>query len=112
MRLASGIKLLGEVHGTGRAAQRGDEVTLECAGNLWTGQVVHDRVRQTTRIGSRQLIAGVEKTLVGMREGGYRRVRVSPHLAYRDMGVTGAVPPNAALDFEVWLLVIEKSAQP
>src|ERR1039458_8247372 len=39
-----------------------------------------------------------------MRVGGRRRLRVGPHLAYRDKGVPGLIPPNAKLVFEVELL--------
>jgi FKBP-type peptidyl-prolyl cis-trans isomerase len=38
--------------------------------------------------------------------GGQRRIVVSPHLAYRDQGIEGVVPPNAGLRFEVELLEI------
>jgi FKBP-type peptidyl-prolyl cis-trans isomerase len=104
MRIASGIKLLAETEGSGAVAKRDDWVEFECATRLWTGEVVGGRVKQRTRVGSRQVVAGVEKTLLGMREGGYRRVRVSPHLAYGAQGVVGKVPPNAALDFELWVV--------
>ena len=38
-----------------------------------------------------------------MKPGGYRKVRVSPHLAYRDQGLTDFIPPNAVLIVELWL---------
>jgi len=43
-----------------------------------------------------------------MREGGYRKVRISPHLAYRDVGVEDKVPPDAVLIYELWLTSITK----
>jgi FKBP-type peptidyl-prolyl cis-trans isomerase len=52
------------------------------------------------------VIAGLERGLEGMRIGGIRKLRVSPHLAYRDTGVPGVVPPNAVLMFEIELLSI------
>ena len=45
----------------------------------------------------------VEKTLVGMRAGGFREVLVSPHLAYRDAGVPGRIPPGALLRIRLWV---------
>jgi FKBP-type peptidyl-prolyl cis-trans isomerase len=52
------------------------------------------------------VIAGLERGLEGMRIGGVRKLRVSPHLAYRDTGVPGVVPPNAVFIFEIELLSI------
>jgi peptidylprolyl isomerase len=46
------------------------------------------------------LFYGVE----GMRVGGTRRIRVAPHLAYREAGVPGVIPPNAILIVEVQVL--------
>ena len=38
-----------------------------------------------------------------MKKGGYRKVRISPHLAFRDKGLPGLVPANAVLVIELWL---------
>jgi len=56
-----------------------------------------------TTLGSRQTMAGVEYSLYGMKPGGYRKVRVSPHLAYRDEGLGDLIPANAVLIVEIWL---------
>ncbi len=40
-------------------------------------------VDRTIVLGSRQAIAGIEQALIGVKAGGYRKVRISPHLAYR-----------------------------
>ena len=92
-----GIRLVAEEEGTGRRAERGDSVVFDCALTLNRGDVVSRRGRQETRLGSRELIAGIEKALEGMSKGGYRKVRISPHLAYGDQGVPDRVPPNAVL---------------
>ncbi len=60
-------------------------------------------IDHTIVLGRRQAIAGVEQALMGMRAGGYRKVRVSPHLAYRDKGIPDLIPPNAVLICEIWL---------
>jgi FKBP-type peptidyl-prolyl cis-trans isomerase len=41
--------------------------------------------------------------LIGMKVGGYRKVRVSPHLAYRDKGMLDLIPPDAVPTVELWL---------
>ncbi len=57
----------------------------------------------------RQAMAGVENALLGMKVGGYRKVRVSPHLAYRDKGIPDLIPPDAVLICEIWLRKIDES---
>ena len=123
MKRLSGLRLLEEREGEGRSAQKGDRVLYNSRLFLNKGdevplnekQVQHlpqDMVRveagvtfvdHKTLLGSRQTIAGVEHTLIGMKVGGYRKVRVSPHLAYRDKGIPGLVLPDAVLICEIWL---------
>jgi len=43
------------------------------------------------------LFYGVE----GMRVGGARKLKIAPHLGYRDKGVPGVIPPNAVLIAEI-----------
>ena len=106
--MPSGIKVVIETEGTGHRAEKGDIVVFDCAASLNKGSAVHARRTQTLVLGSRRSIAGVEYALAGMREGGYRKVRMSPHLAYRDVGVEDKVPPDAVLIYELWLTSITK----
>ena len=123
MKRLSGLTLLEEREGEGRSAERGDRVVYNSRLFLHKGDEVplnekqaqhlpQDMVRveagvtfvdHKTLLGSRQTIAGVEHTLIGMKVGGYRKVRVSPHLAYRDKGIPDLVPPDAVLICEIWL---------
>ena len=50
------------------------------------------------------MIAGVVYALEGMAVGGYRKVTISPHLAYGETGVAGVIPPNARLTAEIRVL--------
>ena len=59
-------------------------------------------VDHETTVGKRQTIAGIQYALEGMKPGGYRKIRVSPHLAYRDEGLGGLIPANAILVIELW----------
>lgn len=106
--MASGIRIVADTEGTGARAERGDAVAFECAAFLNKGAVVHSRRAESAVLGSRRFIAGVEHALVGMREGGYRKVRISPHLAYRAGGIEGKIPANAVLIYELWLRSVEK----
>lgn len=60
-------------------------------------------IDRTVVLGRRETVAGVEHALLGMKVGGYRKVRINPHLAYRDKGIPGLIPPNAVLICEIWL---------
>jgi FKBP-type peptidyl-prolyl cis-trans isomerase len=126
MKRLSGLKVLEEQEGEGREAQQGDQVIYNTRTFLNNGEEVRiqqEQVRSlpkevirivdnatlidhTTRLGSRQTVAGVEYALIGMKVGGYRKVRISPHLAYRDKGVHGYIPADAVLVVEVWLRAI------
>jgi len=48
-------------------------------------------------------MAAVDYALMGMKVCGYRKVRISLHLAYRDKGITDLVPPVSVLICEIWL---------
>lgn len=56
------------------------------------------------RVDREFMFAGLFYGVEGMRVGGTRRLRVAPHLAYRETGVPGIVPPNALLTVEVSIL--------
>ena len=123
MRLKSGIKLLDERPGVGLPAEKGDKVVYNLKIFLNRGDEVPLNQRQveylpsrmirpvdgyafvdhSTRLGSRDTMAGVEYALMGMKPGGYRKVRLSPHLAYRDAGLADLIPANAVLIVELWL---------
>lgn len=60
-------------------------------------------IDHTIVLGRRQAIVGVEHALIGVKVGGYRKVRVSPHLAYRDKGIPDLITPDAVLICEIWL---------
>jgi FKBP-type peptidyl-prolyl cis-trans isomerase (trigger factor) len=124
MRLRSGIKLLDEREGSGEPAKTGDRIIYNLKIYLNKGEEVpinarqaehlpekmirveedgHHWVDHSITLGQRQAMAGVEYSLVGMKQGGYRKVRVSPHLAYRATGIDGLIPPDAVLVVELWL---------
>jgi len=123
MRIQSGIRLLDEREGNGPPAQKGDRVIYNVKIFLNKGDEVLLNERQAQylpakmirnedgqrfvdreiTLGRRQAIAGVEHSLIGMKAGGYRKVRVSPHLAYREQGLADLIPPDAVLIVELWM---------
>ena len=92
--------------GDGATADRGCAVEVEYSLFLNRGGCVEKDKRYEFRIGERRVIAGLEYGVEGMRAGGRRRIRVGPHLAYRDAGVPDSIPENAVLEFLVSLLSV------
>ena len=123
MKRLGGVKLLDDREGEGQPAQKGDRVTYNVRLFLNKGEEVPLNASQAehlpkemlriegnvtfvdhqTVLGSRQTMAGIEHALMGMKAGGYRKVRISPHLAYREKGLSNLIPPQAVLTVEVWL---------
>ena len=123
MKRMSGLKLLDEREGAGTPGKKGDRVVYNIRiflnqgeevplNDIQAKQLPKEMVRvedgvtfidHTIVLGHRQAIAGIEHALIGMQVGGYRKVRVSPHLAYRDKGILDLIPPDAVLVVEIWL---------
>ena len=123
MKHLSGFKLLEEREGTGTPANKGDRVLFNMRLFLNKGDEVRLNETQATHLpremirvidgatlidhtivlGRRETVAGVEHALMGMKVGGYRKVRISSHLAYRDKGIPDLIPPNTVLICEIWL---------
>ena len=123
MRIKSGIKLLAEIEGRGEPARKGDTVVYNWRLYRNQGEEIalneqqeknlpaemirvvdgYHFIDHRTILGSRQTMAGVEYSLYGMKRGGYRKIRISPHLAYRDKGLGDLIPSNAVLIVELWL---------
>jgi len=109
--MKSGIKLIEETEGVGPPAAKGDTVEFESQAFLSHGDRAQDLFLTSTVLGKRRVIPGVEKCLIGMKTGGYRKVKISPHLAYRDLGVSDKVPPNAVMIFDLWMKQITKPGE-
>jgi FKBP-type peptidyl-prolyl cis-trans isomerase len=124
MRLPAGLELIEDHEGFGKLAERGDRVTYNVRIFLNRGDEVplnetqalaglpQDTLRvegrrvlidHKTVLGQREVVAGIERALLGMKPGGHRKVRVGPHLAYGKDGIPGLIPPNAVLTVEIWM---------
>lgn len=124
MDIECGIDLLEENDGVGEPAKKGDRVVYNIRIFLNKGDEVpidekqvsqglpadairregnHMLVEHRTVLGKRHAIPGIEHSLIGMKPGGYRKVKVSPHLAYRERGIPNLIPANALLVVEIWL---------
>jgi FKBP-type peptidyl-prolyl cis-trans isomerase len=104
----SGLQYIDVVLGTGDEARAGQRVTVHYTGWLTNGQKF-DSSRDRNDpfqfgLGQRQVIAGWDQGVAGMRVGGQRRLIIPPDLGYGARGAPGAIPPNATLVFDVELL--------
>jgi FKBP-type peptidyl-prolyl cis-trans isomerase len=106
--MTSGIQIEELQTGTGELAERGKWAVVRCRIFLNRGDEVElsDGGPVKFRIGARRVMAGLDKGITGMRVGGKRRLRISPHLAYGERGVPGKIPANAVIDCEVELIAV------
>ena len=129
MKLTKGIELIDEIVGEGPVAGKGALVIYNARFFLRRGEEVtqdprviskaraHLRTRivdgfelidHETELGKRRTIAGVEKSLYGMKKNGYREVIVSPQLAYGVRGVADLIPANSMLRIQLWMRDVGK----
>ena len=106
------------VAGQGAEATPGSTVTVHYSGWLYEPSALDhngrafDSSRENGRpfsfaLGARQVIAGWDQGVAGMRVGGQRRLVIPPALAYGERGAGGVIPPGAALVFDVELLDVQ-----
>ena len=92
--------------GKGKQAKDGDKVSVQYVGVLRDGGKEFDSSWKRKQafdvtLGAGQVIKGWDQGIVGMREGGRRRLIIPPELAYGPQGSPPAIPANAALVFDV-----------
>jgi FKBP-type peptidyl-prolyl cis-trans isomerase FkpA len=102
--------------GTGAAAAEGDLLTVHYTGWLYDrtkpeqkGAVFDTSFGQEPfvfTLGDAEVIEGWDRGLVGMKEGGLRRLVIPPSLGYEDFR-RDSIPPYATMLFEVELLDVE-----
>ncbi|MBW1989373.1 MAG: FKBP-type peptidyl-prolyl cis-trans isomerase [Deltaproteobacteria bacterium] len=96
--------------GEGESPEPGDTVTVHYTGTLIDGTLFDSSFErgEPARIPVDGVIPGWTEALKKMHEGCKWKLYVPPELAYGEHG-KGAIPPNAALIFEVELLSVEKA---
>lgn len=107
----TGVKTEDLEVGSGEVAASGDTLTVHYVGTLPTGRVFDSSLDRgepfSFTLGAGQVIRGWDEGMVGMREGGKRRVMIAPDYGYGAQPV-GSIPANSTLIFEVELLEVEK----
>jgi len=97
-----------EVIGEGDTATSGKKVTVEYVGALLNGKVFDaSRGRGFTfNLGEGEVIKGWDQGVAGMKVGGKRKLTIPAHLAYGNQDISGVIPANSALIFEVELIMV------
>ena len=94
------------IKGTGKVAASGDSVSVQYVGVLRdTGKEFDSSWKRSqafdVTIGAGQVIKGWDQGIVGMKEGGRRRLTIPPDLAYGSQGQPPTIPANATLVFDI-----------
>ena len=92
----SGIKIISDVPGSGPELKKGDVVLIRYDIQLSKGDFLLTDQESLWTVGDRNFVAGFRYGLEGIRAGGTRKFKASPHLCYRDVEVAG-IPKNAVL---------------
>lgn len=108
----SGLQYEDSTPGEGAIATAGQRVSVHYTGWLYDDGSAgkrFDSSRDRGRpfqfvLGARQVIAGWDEGVQGMKVGGTRRLVIPPALGYGEQGAGGVIPPNATLLFEVELV--------
>ncbi len=108
------LQIIDETVGTGATAAAGDSVTVNYVGSLTDGTVFdasanHGTTGFTFTLGAGQVIKGWDEGIVGMKEGGKRKLIIPASLAYGDQAIGNVIPANSTLVFEVDLLSVKKA---
>ena len=101
--------------GTGAEATSGQTVTVHYTGWLYNPVNPENKGKKfdssrdrndpfAFTLGARQVIAGWDQGVAGMKVGEQRRLVIPPDMGYGARGAGGVIPPNATLVFDVELL--------
>ncbi len=112
----SGLKYIDQKVGTGDTAVKGKPVQVNYTGWLYVNGKRGTKFDSSLDrnmpfefiLGARQVIAGWDEGVEGMKVGGKRELIIPADLAYGSRTVGGVIPANSTLDFEVELLKVSK----
>lgn len=93
--------------GNGPEITNGQTAVVDYVGKLSDGTIFDASARYGKpfefALGAGMVIKGWEQGVVGMKVGETRTLTIPPELAYGSNGISGVIPPNATLIFEVTL---------
>ncbi|RHY32954.1 hypothetical protein DYB32_002041 [Aphanomyces invadans] len=109
VRKAGGVTVEDSVIGTGKEALKGRKVQILYKGKLAKNNKQFDANQDRKRpfrfkLGSGNVIKGMDIGVEGMRVGGKRTITIPSKLGYGSEGAGKDIPPNSDLIFEIELL--------
>jgi FKBP-type peptidyl-prolyl cis-trans isomerase len=97
--------------GKGKEAENGMKATVNYEGFLEDGTKFDSSLDRKKPfefvLGRGDVIKGWDMGVLGMKEGGKRKLTIPSDLGYGENGSPPTIPPNATLIFEVELLKVE-----
>ena len=105
----SGLQYKVIQEGTGKSPYQNSIVKVHYVGKLTNGKVFDSSIERGLPIEFPldQVIPGWTEGLQLMKEGGKSILHIPPQLAYGEQGVSGTIPPNSTLIFEVELIEVK-----
>lgn len=100
----SGLKMIDLRIGGGDKAKWGSQVEVIYTGKLLNGELFDSNVGKRpyrVKVGVSSVIKGWHEGLLGMNQGGQRRLIIPSHLAYGEEGYPPKIPPRAELIFDL-----------
>lgn len=105
------VEIINDIPGFGNRILNHYKITAHYIGTLEDGKEFDNSYKKNKplifQFGLNQVIPGLEMGIKDMREGGKRKLKISPNLAYGKKGVKNIIPPNSTLLFEIEILNIE-----
>ena len=107
----SGLQYIDLEDTDGAIPTTGQLITVDYTGTLTDGTVFDSSIERGVpfqfTLGIGQVIAGWDEGLATMSVGSTRRLIIPSELGYGTVGISGVIPPNATLIFDVELLSID-----
>ncbi|MEK7637921.1 MAG: FKBP-type peptidyl-prolyl cis-trans isomerase [Patescibacteria group bacterium] len=107
------MRIQDTVVGAGEEAKTGMAVAVHYTGTLEDGTKFDSSLDRGKPfqflLGGGMVIKGWDVGIAGMRVGGKRKLAIPPAMGYGAQGSGTAIPPNAALYFDIELLAVGNS---
>jgi peptidylprolyl isomerase len=115
IEMPNGLKYTDTKTGDGATATPGNKVSVHYTGWLYNNAAKGAKFDSSVdrgqpfqfTLGARQVIAGWDEGVAGMKVGGKRTLIIPPELGYGARGAGGVIPPNATLMFDVELVGVQ-----